>query len=153
MADSPGQRLAGIFGPRFRQAMAVPQEDASVKLARLLMGGGQSVTTRATPPALPPFVLPGNALNEAIGPPPIAQQTMPATTVQAPAPTAALPSPTTAVQPGAPPQTVVPPMPAAMQVGPTVQQDVAAAVQQMVDARLLPEQWRGAFLNRFGSAG
>jgi len=151
MADSPGQRLAGIFGPRFRQAMAVPQEDASVKLARLLMGN-QSVNVPATPPALPPFVPPGSAMTEAIGPPAIAQQTMPPATVQAPAPSA-LPSPTTAVQPGAPPQAVVPPMPDAAQVGPTVQQDVAAAVQQMLAANLLPEQWKGAFVNRFGGAG
>ena len=164
MPDSPGQRLAGIFGPRFRNAMAVPQEDAATKLARALGAFGQNTQTgmpstpcyqmpfaglqNAPGQALPPFVQPGNAMTEAIGPPQVAAQTMPSTAVQAPAP-AALPSPTAAVQP----QAVVPPMPAPAQVGPNVQQDTASAVQQLIDARLLPEQWRGAFVNRYGGAG
>ena len=165
MPDSPGQRLAGIFGPRFRNAMAVPQNDMSVKLAKALGAFGQNTQTgmptpayqqpfaglHDEPQALPPFVQPGNAMTEAIGPPPIQQQvTVPAAPppAQAPAP-AALPSPTAAVQP----QAVVPPMPAPTQVGPNVQQDTASAVQQLIDARLLPEQWKGAFVNRYGGAG
>lgn len=154
MADmSPGQRLAGIFGPRFRGAMAVPQEDMAMKLARALgafdnntQTGAPSVTTQATPPALPPFVPPGNAMTEAIGPPQVAQQTMPATTVQAPpAAGAALPSPTAATQPQLAPA-AVPPMPAPV----TVRDDVLKAAQQMLAQNLLPEQWKGAFTNPQG---
>lgn len=158
MADSPGQRLAGIFGPRFRDAMAVPQEDLSVKLARALgafgQGGGAPTPAYQQPfsglrnapltsQTLPPFEPPGTAFANAM--PPIAPAAAPAPTPQA----QALPSPTAATQPqlgGAdpaslPPATAVPPMPPPV----TVRDDVLKAAQQMLAQNLLPEQWKGAF--------
>lgn len=157
MTDSPGQRIAGTLGPRFRQAMAVPQEDMATKLARALGAFGNTQTGMPTPAyeqpftglrnqsqTLPPFVPPGNAMTEAIGPGvPFTPPT------PAPAPTAALPSPTAAVQPQTLPGAA--PAPPQLQATPaqggdqTVKADVMAAVQQMLAANLLPEQWKGAF--------
>lgn len=160
MADSPGQRMSGILGPRFRGAMAAPQEDVSVKLARLLQGMGpqpQAPTPayqqpftglRNEPAALPPFVPPGGAMEEAIGP------GVPFTPPRAPPP-----PPTAAGQPQAlpgaspaPPQlpeapVQVPPMPPPT----TVRDDVIAAAQQLLAQNLLPEQWKGAFTNQYGA--
>lgn len=159
MADSPGQRLANTLGPRFRAAMAVPQEDLSTKLARLLMGGAQQPQTpppayqqpytglRNTPQTLPPFVSPGSAMDEADPLGPAVPFTPPQAAAPAPTPQAqALPSPTAATQPQLAPQgavapTVVPPMPAPV----TVRDDVLKAAKEMLAQNLLPEQWKGAF--------